>query len=107
MVEFFASLYDAASVKALMKRLKGLQDDLGHLNDVRTAQQGVKELQCLDDQSRSDVSQAAGMVIGWYLRELTDSEARLREDVRRFRKAKPFWRAGQQAAAIHQREPVI
>jgi len=35
---------------------------------------------------------AAGVVIGWHLRDLTKLEAKLSEDVRRFKKAKPFWR---------------
>src|ERR1700761_2360794 len=30
--EFLESLFDPVPVKALMKRLKGLQEDLGHLN---------------------------------------------------------------------------
>jgi hypothetical protein len=32
------------------------------------------------------------VVIGWHLRELTNLEEKLCEEVRRFRKAKPFWR---------------
>jgi len=39
------------------------------------------------------------LVIGWHLRELTNVEAKLCEDVRRFRKAKPFWRPGTFAPA--------
>jgi len=35
---------------------------------------------------------AAGVVIGWHLRDLINLEARLCEDVRRFKKAKLFWR---------------
>jgi len=32
------------------------------------------------------------VVLGWHLRELTNVETKLNEDVRRFRKTKPFWR---------------
>jgi len=90
MIEFLGSVFDAGSVKALMKRLKGLQDDLGHLNDVRTAQGLIREL--VRSAEHNDIGPAAGVVIGWHLRELTNAEAKLCEDVRRFRKTKPFWR---------------
>jgi triphosphatase len=92
MIEFLESLFDAASVKALMKRLKGLQEDLGHLNDVHTAQRLMRELTRPAELDVNGGGLAAGVVIGWHLRELTNLEAKLCEDVRRFRKAKPFWR---------------
>ena len=98
-IEFLESLFDAASVKALMKRLKGLQEDLGHLNDVGTAQRLIRELARPAEHEINDVGLAAGMVIGWHLREVTNSEARLGEEVRRFRKAKPFWQPMTLAAA--------
>ncbi|MGA8758630.1 MAG: CHAD domain-containing protein [Stellaceae bacterium] len=90
--ELLESLFDPASVKALMKRLKGLQEDLGHLNDVRTAQRLCRELARSAEHDINDVSLAAGVVVGWHLHELTNLEAKLHKDVRRFRKAKPFWR---------------
>jgi CHAD domain-containing protein len=92
MSEFLESLFDPASAKALMKRLKGLQEDLGHLNDVRTAQRLCRDLARSAEHDINYVSLAAGVVIGWHLRELTNLEAKLCEDVRRFRKARPFWR---------------
>jgi CHAD domain-containing protein len=92
MIEFLESLFDAASVKALMKRLKGLQEDLGHLNDVRAAQGLIREFARPAQHDIDDVGLAAGVVIGWHLRELRMLEAKLCEDVRRFKKAKPFWR---------------
>jgi triphosphatase len=99
MIEFLGSLFDAGSVKALTKRLKGLQEDLGYLNDVRTAQGLIRELAWSAEHEVTDVGLAAGVVIGWHLRELANVEAKLCEDVRRFRKAKPFWRPGTFAAA--------
>jgi len=92
MIEFLGSLFDAGSVKALMKRLKGLQEDLGHLNDVRTAQGLIRELVRSAEHDINEVGHAAGVVLGWHLRELTNVETKLNEDVRRFRKTKPFWR---------------
>ena len=91
-IELLESLFEAASVKALVKRVKGLQEGLGHLNDVATAQRLITELALPAEHDISDVGVAAGVVIGWHLRDLTNLEAKLSEDVRRFKKAKPFWR---------------
>jgi triphosphatase len=99
MTEFLGSLFHAREVNALMKRLKALQEDLGHVNDVRTAQRLINEIDRPADKDANALSQQAGLVIGWHLRELTHTEARLRRDVRRFRNAKPFWRPAQPATA--------
>jgi inorganic triphosphatase YgiF len=92
MIEFLESLFDPPSVKPITKRLRGLQEDLGHLNDVRTAQGLIKELARPAEHDISDMGVAAGVVLGWHLRGLRNLEAKLCEDVRRFKKAKPFWR---------------
>jgi triphosphatase len=91
MIEFLGSLFDPSSMKALTKRLKGLQEDLGHLNDVHTAQELIREL-ARPPCNTINVVHATGVLIGWYLHELTEIEEDLRKAVRRFRKAKPFWR---------------
>jgi len=75
-----------------MKPLKVLQEDLGHLNDVRTAHGLIRELVGSAEHDINDVGLAAGVVIGWHLRELTNVEAKLCGEMRRFRKTKPFWR---------------
>jgi inorganic triphosphatase YgiF len=90
-IEFLESLFDDDEVKALGRRLKPLQEDLGHLNDVRTAHELVEELSRHVNEGGSDVSRAGGIVLGWHQRGLTDNEPRLRKDVRRLRRAKPFW----------------
>ena len=92
MTEFLGGLFEADEVDALMERLKRLQEELGYLNDVRTAQRLIKQIARPVDDHSSEVGQSAGMVIGWHIRGLTYSEADLRRNVRRFRKAKPFWR---------------
>jgi triphosphatase len=92
MTEFLGGLFEADEVDALMERLKRLQEELGYLNDVRTAQRLIKQIARPVDDHSSEVGQCAGMVIGWHIRGLTNSEANLRRNVRRFRKAKPFWR---------------
>ena len=95
MTEILGGLYDAGAVKAVTKRLKPLQRDLGHLNDVRTAERLMRETA----DGASGVGRDAGLVLGWHVRGLADREAKLRRDVRRLRKAKPFWRGAQQPAA--------
>lgn len=92
-IEFLESLFDAPSVKLLTKRLKRLQEDLGHLNDVRTAQELIRELARPADHNGDSIGQVAGVIIGWHLRDLIDREVKLRKDVRRFRKVKPFWQS--------------
>ena len=62
-------------------------------------QLGPFEIDRPADKDATALSQQAGLVIGWHLRELTHTEARLRRDVRRFRNAKPFWRPAQPATA--------
>jgi hypothetical protein len=103
MTEFLGVLFEADEVDGLMERLKRLQEELGYLNDVRTAQRLIKEIARPADDHSSEVGQCAGMVIGWHIRGLTNSEANLRRNVRRFRKAKPFWRParGPVASVIH------
>jgi len=54
------ALFDSALVKALMKRLKGLQEDLGYVNDVRTAQGLIRELGWSAEHEVTDVALAAG-----------------------------------------------
>jgi triphosphatase len=90
-IEFLESLFDGDAVKALGKRLKPLQEDLGHVNDVRTAHELVEELSRHVNEGGSDISRAGGIVLGWHDRGLTDREPKLRRNVRRMRRAKPFW----------------
>jgi inorganic triphosphatase YgiF len=83
--EFLDSLYGRHAVRRYSKRLRPLQDDLGHANDVRAAQALVAELE------GEAVGRAGGVVLGWYGHEVADAEARTRKHVRRFRRAAPFW----------------
>src|SRR5262245_34697 len=40
---------------------------------------------------RRGISRAGGIVLGWHDRGLSDQEPKLRRDVSRLRRAKPFW----------------
>lgn len=88
-IEFLQSLFDADEVAAFVAKLKPLQDDLGHANDVRSAHELLSELRNVDGDAA--LARAGGVVLGWHSRGLADAEPKLRRHVRRVRRAKPFW----------------
>ena len=102
MIEVGGEAFDAREVKNLIKRLKPLQEELGHINDIRIAQRLVKRVAHSAGDGAGDLSQDAGLVLGWHIRGMAEDEAKLQRNVRRLRKAKPFWRGMQEwpAAAI-------
>jgi inorganic triphosphatase YgiF len=87
-IEFFRDLFDNDQVSEFVGRLKPLQDDMGYANDVRVAHELLASLQISED---GDLARAAGVVLGWHNRGLTDLDRKLRKYVRRFRQARPFW----------------
>jgi inorganic triphosphatase YgiF len=93
-IEFLADLFDHRAVKALQKQLKPLQEDLGHLNDVRTAHTLTEEVSRHVNEGGNEISRAGGIVLGWHDRGLIDREPKLRKHVKRLRRAKPFWDRG-------------
>jgi CHAD domain-containing protein len=90
-IEFLRDLFDKDQVKALEKRLKPLQEELGHMNDVQTAQDLVADISRQVGKGGNEIGCAGGFMLGWYNRGLSDRESKLRKDVRRLRRAKPFW----------------
>jgi triphosphatase len=84
-------LFDPDDVRAFVKRLKPLQDDLGHVNDVRTAHDLLKALPNPASRADAAVNEARGTVLGWYDRELVQRETQLRKHVRKLRRADGFW----------------
>ncbi|MGF7172734.1 CYTH and CHAD domain-containing protein [Azospirillum doebereinerae] len=89
--EFFRSLYDDKPVRRYLNELSAFQDALGHLNDVATATRLLHELH--EDGSRSAPGEprAAGIVIGWHARGVSDTEADLVALWHDFLDAKRFW----------------
>lgn len=89
--EFFRSLHDDKPARRYIQQLSAFQDALGHLNDVATATRLLHELH--DDGSRPAPGEprAAGIVIGWHARGVTDAEAALVGLWEGFAGAKPFW----------------
>jgi len=99
-IEFLTGLFDAGEVKAFARRLRPLQEQLGRLNDVCTAQALVSDIVHASDVAAAQLGQEAGLVLGWHRRGLADEESKLRRSVRRLRKAKPFWRPVKSNAAV-------
>jgi triphosphatase len=96
-IEFLQSLFNEAGVKAFMKLLTPLQEDLGKINDVRTAHELVAEAAKDANQSGGAIALAGGIVLGWHERELMGQEPNLRKHVRCLRRARPFWPRGRAA----------
>lgn len=90
--EFFQSLFPGKRTRAYLARLKRLQDDLGHLNDVAVADRLLRNLVVAgSDEHRIDLALAAGQVQGWYARGVTILEPEARRDWSSFRESKRFW----------------
>jgi triphosphatase len=88
--EFFRSLYGDKEVAKYLRRLAALQDDLGHLNDVATAESLMDRLASEPgDDTRWRIG--GGIVIGWHARGVTQLEPRLVSDWDKFSRASPFW----------------
>jgi CHAD domain-containing protein len=90
-IEFLGSLFDKDEVRAFVKRLKSLQDDLGHANDVRVAYDLMDQIREMKNHNAGAIDRAGGIVLGWHERDLVDCEPKLRKHVRRFRQLDPFW----------------
>lgn len=88
-IESLGDLFDSDKVAEFVQRLKPLQDDVGYANDVRVAHGLLTDLQISEDAVA--IARAAGVVLGWHDRGLADLDRKLRNHVRRFRQARPFW----------------
>ncbi|TWB23962.1 inorganic triphosphatase YgiF [Nitrospirillum bahiense] len=94
-VDFFRELYPQKAVRKYLERLSGLQDGLGHLNDVATMDALIRELRA-DLAAAKDVSPAgwdmgAGLVLGWHAAHMAVGEDALCRAVDDFLDADPFW----------------
>jgi CHAD domain-containing protein len=90
-IELLQSLFNRGRVKAFISLLGRLQDDLGYINDVRTAHELAAEAARHANDNREAIARAGGIVLGWHEHELLGQEPKLRRHVRRLRRAKPFW----------------
>jgi triphosphatase len=90
-IELLDSLYDERDARPFVKRLKRVQDELGHANDVRVAYSLVIELgrTALRVEPMAD---AGAQMLAQHERILAEGEDRLRRRLRRLKQARPFWR---------------
>ena len=96
--EFFAPLYEHDSVAHFVKRLSGMQDVLGALQDVVVARTTLERLVEIDDGGMSLVPQtslsfAAGMVYGWHLECAAHTWENAVKRWKKFAKTETFWTA--------------
>lgn len=90
--EFFAGLYPKARTRPYLKALKGLQDELGHLNDVVVAEALLKGLFGDGESSNSAALRAAsGLVVGWYSHAVDASRPEIERRWKDFAASEPFW----------------
>jgi triphosphatase len=90
-VELLDSLYDPRDVRPFVKRLKRVQDGLGHANDVRTAYNLIIELG-RNVAHIEPIADAGAQLLAGHERALAQNEKQLRRRLQRLNKAPPFWR---------------
>ena len=88
--ESLAALYPRKKTDRFTTRLKRLQDDLGHANDVRV---GYDILAALASGAGRDkaVAKPGKRMLGWHERRLAHAEPKLRKHLGVLFKSEPFW----------------
>ena len=91
--EFFRDLYPVGGAKRFLRRVSRLQDALGHLNDVATAERILGTLlQRMGAERGAAHDRAAGYVEGWTAHAAARKLRRTDDLWERFRDTRPFWR---------------
>jgi triphosphatase len=86
--EFFSALYEKKKVRDYVQALSGLQELLGSLNDVATADRIARALR---DEGDSDHLEGLGLLRGWCAARAQDSRKRLSKAWGRFEEREQFW----------------
>jgi inorganic triphosphatase YgiF len=90
--EFLGNLFGRKANRKLSRRLAGLQEALGHLNDTATAEARVDSLiRRLEPASATQPARAAGFLLGWISRGAQDELRELPRRWRSFARIEPFW----------------
>ncbi|MCW8836103.1 MAG: CHAD domain-containing protein [Rhodospirillales bacterium] len=91
--ELFASLYPAKDSKRYLKCLARLQDSLGALNDLTTAERLLQSLGA-DKQTGGalDVAYVSGLLDGWYGHAARRHEQKTVKALDSFTRMRPYWR---------------
>lgn len=94
-IEFFQSLFAEKRVKPALKALASLQDQLGAMNDVHTAEAVLLDLSrnAKDRGTAESLAHARGLATGWQGGRIAAREADVAELWRKFIKTRPFWHA--------------
>jgi CHAD domain-containing protein len=92
--EFFAPLFPKREVKNYLRKLRGLQNHLGDLNDVANVRSVVSGL--LREKSRKEddsaLRYAAGAMVGWHGAQVPGAVKQALKRYAKFKRVKPFWR---------------
>ena len=92
--EFFQSLHRKKRTRAYIKRLRALQDDLGHINDLSSVEVLVGRV-LRDNKRRGPIAgqmrYAGGMLVGWYANYAKTALEHAVLDWDKFVAAKPYW----------------
>jgi triphosphatase len=89
-LELLDSLYDRRDARPFIKRLKRVQDDLGHANDVRVAYSLVIDL-ARSAAPAEPMADAGAQMLARHERSLALGEKKLRGRLKRLNGAQPFW----------------
>jgi triphosphatase len=91
--EFLAPLYPKKKVRRYVKKLRGLQEHLGAINDIAHVRATMATLLRESDGKRSAPGEryAAGLVAGWYRARRPRIAAQALKRWKQFRTVKPFW----------------
>ena len=91
--EFLAPLYPKKKVRRYVKKLRGLQEHLGAINDIAHVRATMATLLRETDGKRSAPGEryAAGVVTGWYRARRPRIAAQALGRWKKFRTVKPFW----------------
>lgn len=90
-LDFFASLYPAPAVKAMLSALSALQDCLGVMNDIAVARR------LLDEAALKPLSVARQVIEGWYGCRLDIHERQFTEIWERYQEGQRPWKDGRSA----------
>jgi triphosphatase len=91
--EFFRTLYPKEPSDRYIRRLSKLQNVLGHLNDVATAERLLDRLlDQLADDVRAEHHRAAGFVSGWCAQIAHRADRRLARQWKAFEGTRRFWK---------------
>jgi triphosphatase len=90
-VDSLQELYRPKAVRRYLRRLAGLQDDLGIVNDIATMDKLLEELQKMRGNGEA-LRHGAALMQGWYGHVMAACEAKLGKKLDRFIEMKAFWR---------------